>query len=208
MRDTEAAPRARAKTRFGPLLGLILAIAGLSSVLLFGGSAVAAKPPGKDGLIHACYKLKGKAKGTMRVVPAGKHCRRGERKLAWNVAGKKGSQGENGEGGEPGSGGGSGGDGSSGTAGATVPALEKQVATLTSQVQTLEKLLQGINPGQLSALLGTLPAVSSLCSQASTLTGQVNSVNGALGTTIGLVGSLIPGLPFVPASLPAFSCPS
>lgn len=53
----------------------------------FAGSAAAQGPVGKDGQIHACYRVKGKPRGELRVVPSAQaRCRRGERKTTWSVA--------------------------------------------------------------------------------------------------------------------------
>ncbi|HKH64731.1 MAG TPA: hypothetical protein VKA35_04645 [Solirubrobacterales bacterium] len=42
------------------------------AVLAFASTASAASPIAKDGKIHACYKAKGKGKGTLRLVRNGK----------------------------------------------------------------------------------------------------------------------------------------
>ena len=39
---------------------------------------------GKDGRVYACYRTKGKAKGSVRLVAKRKHCRKGEKKISWN----------------------------------------------------------------------------------------------------------------------------
>ena len=49
--------------------------------------------PGRDGVIHACYKKKG---GALRVVAAGKKCPRGTRALSWNQRGLAGANGPKG----------------------------------------------------------------------------------------------------------------
>ena len=62
----------------------------------FGAVATAAPPVGKDGQIHACYRVKGKPKGSLRVVPsAKKRCKRGERKVTWSVTGSTSQAGPN-----------------------------------------------------------------------------------------------------------------
>src|SRR6188768_2072389 len=78
--------------------------AGAMLLAYFIGNAAAQGPVGKDGQIHACYRVKGKPKGELRVVPSAKtHCRRGERKTTWSVTsssstagGGQGAQGQSG----------------------------------------------------------------------------------------------------------------
>lgn len=55
--------------------------------------------PGRDGVIHACYKSKG---GALTVVAAGKRCPRGTRALSWNQRGPIGANGSKGATGAPG----------------------------------------------------------------------------------------------------------
>lgn len=200
---------------------------------MLAGTAIAAPALGKDGRIHACYRVKGKAKGAMRVTPPGKGCKRGERKLAWSVAGPAGPQGDNGaQGGQgtQGSAGSNGSAGSSGSSGAGNVALETKVASLTLQVETLEGILDGVTNDDLTETIDGLPLVKTglagltsdvtgltsdvgeLCTQATALTSQSNllgtaiaglSLNGALTVIGGLLN-----IPALPAALPGFSCPS
>src|SRR5882757_5233789 len=91
-----APPGRAASIRFAA----ILAIALLGAVLLFAASRPASAAPlvGKDGKIHACYKVKGKAKGTLRVVRSAKvRCPRRWKKVAWNAGGPAGPAGATGE---------------------------------------------------------------------------------------------------------------
>ncbi len=70
--------------RDGGAAGEALALVSLS------GPAAAASLAGKDGMIHACFKAKGKGKGTLRVVRSAKaKCPRGWKKTAWNAAGRR-----------------------------------------------------------------------------------------------------------------------
>ena len=73
----------------------LLAAAALCAALA--GDAGAAKLVGKDGKVYACYRTKGKAKGAVRLVAKHKHCRKGEKKISWNVTGKHGEVGQDGE---------------------------------------------------------------------------------------------------------------
>jgi hypothetical protein len=178
---------------------LFLLLVALVAMLLTSGSALAASPIGKDGKIHACYKAKGKGKGTLRVVRSAKvKCPKKWKKVAWSAAGPAGSQGE---GGSPGANGESGSNGSSGLAGSTgavtVKQLEDKVAELLTKVKQLEALI---------------PTVAALCSQASALTTQMNSLEDALGglklnAVLTTLGGLLE-VPALPGSLSSFSCPS
>jgi hypothetical protein len=191
------------------LLATVLTLACLSQ------PASAASLAGKDGMIHACFKAKGKAKGTLRVVRSAKaKCPRGWKKTAWNArgpaatggSGEGGSAGGNGEGGAPGS------TGTTGAAGAkgTVTSLEKQVTELLTKVKSLESILSGIDNAQLKEAIGAVPVVQTLCAQA----GKLNEQTGKLGDSVqalnGVLGPLL--LAFapvsVPTALPAFACPA
>jgi hypothetical protein len=178
-------------------------------------SASAARLVGKDGKVYACYRTKGKEKGIVRLVAKRQHCRRGEKKISWNVTGAAGESGQNGSNGE------SGGNGESGTQGE--PGLQSQVTGLTNRVETLEGKLKGITNTALTGVISKLGGVSAaqlqeavtsvadvnaLCVEAKKMTEQVNSLGTALGAAeviggLGL-GLLVPGLP---TSLPAFGCP-
>jgi hypothetical protein len=220
---TKAVPQAGPNRSFSLLsLCLSLALVGLISVV-FAGSAIAAQPVTKNGKVSACYRVKGKAKGAMRVVPAGKKCRKGERKLAWNVAGQPGQNGARGAAGSDGA------TGATGPAGAATTnnetALQAKIAGLTLKIEGLEGILAGVTNGdltgtvaklsgisglQLTETVGTLPVVGSLCTQATGLTTQVNTVRTSLlGTT--LAGIIPVGLGLtIPSftALPAYVCPS
>jgi hypothetical protein len=191
------------------LLGAALALVWMSA------PATAASLAGKDGMIHACYKAKGKAKGTLRVVRSAKvKCPRGWKKAAWNARGPAASGGS----GEAGSPGGNGSDGGSGTTGAngaagakgSVASLETQVTELLTKVKSLEGILSGINNAQLKEAIGAVPVVQTLCAQA----GKLNEQSGKLGESMqalnGVLGPLL--IAFVPVSvptaLPAFACPA
>jgi hypothetical protein len=176
--------------------------------------AAAASLAGRDGMIHACFKAKGKAKGTLRVVRSAKaKCPRGWKKTAWNArgpaatggSGEEGSAGGNGEGGAPGT---TGANGATGTKG-TVTSLEKQVTELLTKVKSLESVLAGVTNSNLKDAIGAVPVVAALCGQA----GQLNSQTASLGSAMGALDTVLAvafpllDLPTVPAALPAFSCP-
>ena len=175
--------------RFGALLVALLAGAALCSMVLAGGAG-AARLVGKDGKVYACYRTKGKAKGAVRLVAKHKKCRKGEKKISWNVTGQRGESGQDGEsaaGGEPGEAGGPG-----------APGLQQQVSALTSKVSALEGVLKGVTNTDLTGVLSKLQGISAtqlqetvtkiadvnaLCTQAKALTTQVNSLGTALGGT-------------------------
>jgi hypothetical protein len=203
--------RARS-TRTARFAALIL-LAAVAAMTCPGWPASAASLAGKDGMIHACFKAKGKGKGALRVVRGAKaKCPRGWKKTAWSARGPAASGGE----GEAGSPGGNGGGGTPGTTGAngttgakgSVASLETQVTELLTKVKSLESILSGINNAQLKAAIGAVPVVQTLCAQA----GQLNAQSSKLGESVqalnGVLGPLV--LAFVPVSvptaLPAFAC--
>ncbi len=209
----------------------VLAVAALA-LGAFAATASAASPV-KNGQVQACYRVKGKAKGAMRVVPAGKKCKSGERKLAWGVtgppgaageAGAKGANGANGTDGAPGQTGSAGSAGSPGSSNET--ALLAKIAGLTAQVEDLEGTLQGVTNSDLTGAVGklsavsaaqlteavkTVPVVTSLCTQANALPTQVNASLGSALSGLSLGGTIPPLLKLtVPSLTPvtAYTCPS
>jgi hypothetical protein len=207
--------------RVGALLAGI--VAGVLFAALLAGTATAKGPIGKDGQIHACYRVKGKPKGALRVVPSARtRCRKGERKATWSVTSTPGSPSTAGGGSK----GASGQNGSNGSSGEDA-ALKAQIGSLTLKVQALEGVLQGITNGNLTGMLATLQgldnegltsavnslaATEALCEQSEALTEQVNLVAGVVeglglnGVLTGLGGLLV--IPTLPAALAPFSCPT
>src|SRR5262245_53107830 len=98
--DISAVPQSRTRLSLA-VIGVLAAVAALSLACL-ATPAAGAPLVGKDGKLHACYKVRGKAKGTMRLVRPRAHCRRGERKANWSIAGPAGQPGQNGSKGETG----------------------------------------------------------------------------------------------------------
>ncbi|MET0558033.1 MAG: hypothetical protein ABW065_05115 [Solirubrobacterales bacterium] len=209
--NATAAPQMQAKLGLGRWLGLSLAMVGLLSAFLLTGSAGAAAPPVKNGKITACYELRGKAKGSMRLLAGKGRCKRGERKLSWNVVGPAGSQGGAGAQGEQGTVGTAGPQGNPGAAGGTgssggtgsLASLETKVASLSVEVNALEDLLEGVSSGDLSGALGKLngisdtqldeavasvPVVSSLVPKVASVEGLLSGVGS--GDLEGLVSDL------------------
>jgi hypothetical protein len=163
---------------------LPLALLAASLLLLAWTGEAAARPlVGKDGRIYACYKVKGKPRGALRVVKGRKaRCRRGERKVAWTVVASTGRPGSEGSGGAHGS---QGNPGAS-TQSALSSTLTEQIDLLTARIDGLEK---------------TLAVFESLCEQTAALAKQVNLLQGVIGglglePALELIGLLeIPVLP-------------
>ena len=191
--------------------------AAVALCLLVAAPAGGAQLIGKDGKVYACYKTKGKGKGSVRLVAKKGKCKRGERKISWNAAGPSGTAGS------PGENGSSGGSGETGAPGAT--GLETKVNNLVNRVESLEdKLkgitnlalteviskLQGLSATQLQQAVAAVANVNALCTQAKKLTEQSNLLGGALAgiSLTGATGILSPlglSIPTIPA-LPGFSC--
>lgn len=192
------------------LLTLFLVLA--AGLLLFAsGTASAAPPIAKNGKIHACYKAKGKGKGTLRLVRSGKaRCPRQWRKVSWSVAptsGPRGEAGPSGSAGQPGANGLPGAD-----AKAVITELEGKVSQLLAKVESLEGVLKGVTNQGLLGAIALAPTVETLCTQAGTLTGRLNLLEGALGGlslngVLTALGGLL-NVPALPGALPAFSCPA
>lgn len=204
----KAPPRGLVAFAAAVLLGLVLALTVASQ------SAAAAPLVGKDGRIHACYKLKGKGKGTLRVVRSAKvRCPRHWKKVAWNAGGPAGAAGEQGSSGEAGTGGESGQAGSKGDTGtqgtaAKVSSLESQVTELLTKLKSLEGILAGITNSDLKGAIGAVPVVATLCGQAKTLNEQSSKLGESAGALNTVVKTLVPLFaPVAVPALPAFACP-
>jgi hypothetical protein len=194
-----------------PLTSLILFLVLAAALLLSSSSstASAANPVGKDGRIHACYKAKGKGKGTLRLVGRGKaRCPRKWRKVTWQArptTGPRGEAGAPGRAGQPGPTGASGADATTAVLG-----LESQLAQLLVKVETLEGILAGVTNQGLLGAIAAVPAVGALCEQTEGLTGQVDSLLTSVGGLNSLLDTLLVLFDPVglPTALPAFSCPT
>ncbi len=191
-------------TEATPRLSLAVVATATAFVLALTGSAAAKPLVGQDGKIHACYRVKGKPKGGLRVVKSAKaRCRRGERKVAWVASGAIGQSGA------PGASGHQGAQGPNGSSSSS-SILEEKVLTLTERVEDLEAILQGVTNSQLLAAIDSVPVLAALCDQTAALTEQTGALGEALeglslnALLLGLGGALnIPGLP---EALPDFSC--
>jgi hypothetical protein len=223
-----AAPHASANSRHRwVLVAVLVAAATLLTVLgasLQPRSAMAAKPVAKDGKIYACYKVRGKPKGSMRMLLGTRHCKRGERRVAWIAApsagqpgpsSNPGAKGDRGARAEPGP------EGDNDLAG-----LEASVGDLNVKIAALEGALSKISTGDLAGVLAKLEGIShtdllgaiaapaqlaTVCGQVSGLVDQVNLLrNGLTGPLQTLTGTLLGpifGSVEVPAALQPFCCP-
>lgn len=189
----------------------LLLLALCAFVLFTSSPASAAGIVAKDGKIHACYKAKGRGKGTLRVVRSAKvKCPKKWKKVSWYASGPAGPQGAAGN---PGGNGETGTNGSNGLPGTpatatVVKGLEDKVTELLTKVQSLETILQGIDNQQLKEAIAAVPVVGELCTQATALT----SKSGELGTALGGLSTVLDtltvlALPSIPTALPPFSCP-
>jgi hypothetical protein len=201
--NSNAVPQTSLKARF-----LLAPLAAVMLLAFFGATATAASPVGKDGQIHACYRVKGKPKGSIRIVPSAKRCKRGERKVVWSVAGSGGQTGAAagqagaGQAESAGQAGATGQQGQAGTNGSPNEAvLKTEISSLTVKLDALESILGGITHNDLlnlqttlggltnGELLGSVDAVKGLTS--GDLTGAVDAVDGLTnGDLKGAVGAV------------------
>lgn len=102
------------------VLAAPLPIAIVLLALCYACSPADAKPRESSATVRtvqACAVKAGKHRGSLRLVSAGKRCKRGERRIVWNVLGPPGSQGAGGAAGSPGEKGSPGNAGADGAAG-------------------------------------------------------------------------------------------
>ena len=194
------------RARF-PMILLPLA---LLAFLVIGAPASAA-PVTKDGKIYACYKAKGKGKGTLRLVRNGKvRCPRKWKKVSWyaNAPGTPGLVAPPGPAGPKGD---AGPRGEKGTAGnVVVESLEDKVSELLTKVESLEAVLNGVTNTDLLGAIDAVPAVGALCEQAEDLTSQTTALGSTLSSLNTVLSPLLLGFSpvSVPTALPPFSCPN
>lgn len=179
---------------------MLFGLALCAFILFTSAPASAAGIVAKDGKIHACYKAKGKGKGTLRVVRSAKaKCPKKWKKVAWyarapvgpatiGVPGPQGPSGSTGPQGERGEAGPQGLPGRNENV--VVNELEDKVTELLAKVQSLES------------------TVVSLCTQASALTGKSGELGAALGGLSTILDTLtVMMLPSIPTALDPYSCP-
>jgi hypothetical protein len=80
----------------------LAAVAAAAAVALAGEATAPTAQAPQSGVITACQKTKGAAKGRLRVVRANARCRRGEKKLTWSAVGETGPKGDKGDKGDTG----------------------------------------------------------------------------------------------------------
>ncbi len=174
--------------------GVSATIAVLAALLLaatVGAGSASAHPFGKNGYVYACYKVKGKNRGALRVVRHARKCKRmrGWRRMSWSAlgfsgpAGARGSQGSTGQSGPAGERGPQGEAGTQGAAGEIEKSLIETVQTQSLQIDELTN--------EVSSLTGSVTSlVSELTDQElelASLTGQVSSLTSELVNLEGTV---------------------
>jgi len=201
---------------------MLLLLALCAFILFTSSPASAAGIVAKDGKIHACYKAKGKGKGTLRVVRSAKaKCPKKWKKVAWyagaspvgpGVPGPQGSAGATGPQGEKGEAGPQGLPGRNENL--VLNELEDKVTELLSKVQSLETILNGISNTQLKEAIAGIAktealeaAVDSLCTQASALTEKSGELGTALSGLKTVLGTLAVVAVPIPTALSPYSCP-
>lgn len=189
----------------------VVAIAALAAVMTtlacFAGPASAKRQSfvARDGKIHACYRVKGKPKGMVRVVRGKSHrCRRGERRMAWSVAAGPGAPGAQGQ---------SGTQSSSTADDADDAAMKAQIGDLSVRIAALEGILQGVTNTDLLAAVASTALLGEVCDQTEALTSQVNVLGDefeSLVTTLTgtLLGAIFGGIEAPPALDESLTCPA
>lgn len=168
------------------------------------GGASAATPYSAGGVVNACYKVKGKEKGALRLVKSSRSCKRmrGWRRVSWSAVGPQGVSGPT-DGsvsdGQPGPAGPTGPAGPQGEPGSpglvddvekslleTIQKQSDQIEALTTQVQGLAGDLVDLE-GVVGLLGGDVTDVEGLVGG---LVGDVNSLEGVVGGTCNQLGAL------------------
>jgi hypothetical protein len=190
-RLSETRTRRSAVNRVSLKIGVITTMAALSALVLStaGAGTAAAQSYGKDGMIHACYKAKGKNKGALRIVPTARGCRklRGWRPVSWGangagVPGQAGQQGASGSGSQ-GSPGPEGKEGPQGSAGQVEKTLLDTIKTQSTQIDVLTGQVTDLT-GEVLDLEGD---VTDLTGGLTGLEGDVTDLAGGLGDLEGTV---------------------
>lgn len=167
-------------------IGVIATVAALSTFLFStAGVATATQPLGKNGVIYACFKAKGKNKGALRVVASKRGCKKlrgGWRPVSWSAngssgasgqSGTQGSAGTSGERGPQGNPGPEGKEGEQGLTGTVEESLVETIQTQTTQIHDLTQQVTGLS-GELLGLEADLNTqVTSLTNEVTGLTNEV-----------------------------------
>lgn len=182
----------RVSLKFGAIAVVALGVLGLSTA----GAAIAKPQPlGKNGVVYACVKAKGKNKGALRVVRTANGCRklRGWQPVSWSTngssgaAGQAGSQGAGGASGEKGSQGSAGPEGKAGQQGVASTVEKSLVETVQSQSNQIDDLTKQVTDlsGEVLDLEGGLDLLDGGLVD---LEGDVTDLGGELGDLEGTVG--------------------
>jgi hypothetical protein len=184
------------------LFGVPFSAAALLFALCVACSPASAKPPASSAEVHtvqACAVKAGKHRGSLRLISVGKRCKRGERRIVWNVLGPPGPQGAVGTAGslgEKGSQGSAGAQGPPGTPGVVDLSLKelvetqgKQIETLTDSLDTTTSLLQGVTHEQLTTAVDAGAKLNGIA--ATDIEGAITNANKLVGVTSGELSGAI-----------------
>lgn len=188
--------------RFSPRVSAAAAIAAFSVLFLsLSASSAVGVQIGKNGVIHSCFKAKGKNKGALRVVPGKRSCRKlrgGWRPLSWSVSSSSPITPAL----PPGPAGREGKEGPQGPAGQVDKSLIETVKTQATEIEGLTSEVTDLT-NELLSLKGT---VGETCSQLTTVTEQSDKIlSSLLGSTVAVLGNLL-NVPSPPSPLGAFEC--
>ena len=82
-----------AVSRFRPPRQAVIYLLAFATVGGVAFAAAAGSTPARSGVLHGCVVKRGPDKGSLRIVKPAQRCRRGERRLTWNVGGAGGGAG-------------------------------------------------------------------------------------------------------------------
>jgi hypothetical protein len=205
--------------------GAALTVATVMLVLTAACGSAGAKPRASSAAVHtvqACAVKAGEHRGALRLVPAGKRCKRGERRIVWSVLGPPGPKGTVGTSGEKGPQGNTGSEGAvgtegkagaegqagspgqAGTPGVVDPSLEElvetqgeQIETLTDSLNTTTSLLQGVTHEQLTRAVDAGVKLSGITT--GELNGAITNAAKLSGITTAELNNAIATIPKVTA---------
>jgi hypothetical protein len=197
-------------------LGAPLSVAILLLAFIGTCASASAKPRASSTAVHtvqACAVKSGKRRGSLRLIPAGKKCEHGERRIVWNVLGPPGPQGTAGSQGEKGSQGNAGAEGLEGKAGLEgsagspgvvdlslkelVETQGEQIETLTENLDSTTSLLQGVTHEQLTTAVEAGAKLNGIVG--SEIKGAITNAAKLSGITTAELNSAIATIPKVTA---------
>lgn len=207
-----------ARLRIGAIATAAAMVAALLAMTVGAGSAsarpAAKNPLSKDGVIYACYKVKGKERGALRVVRHPRACRklRGWHRTAWSaidsfgVSGQHGAAGANGGGGPPGPQGAPGQSGEPGQQGVAGTVEQSLIETIQTQSLQIDELTEQVTTltGDVTVLGET---VEDVCGQVSDVTEQTDLLAGVIGgISLDTLLAVLLEVPPLPAALGEYDC--